>query len=240
MDLHDYRLRLDEIDDALVKLFVERMEVSAQIAEYKRAQNLPVLDSKREREKIQSVMDKSPEELREYSASLYSLIMELSRCSQHRLLGNSTELTEQISAAIAQTPPLFPDCAAVACQGVEGAYAQLACVKLFRHPDISFFSSFDGVFSAIENGRCAYGVIPVENSTAGSVNAVYDLMMKHNFRIVRSLRLKVDHNLLVKPGTRLSDIKEIYSHQQAISQCSSFLRSLPGASMSVSMVQSAT
>ena len=228
MDLRDYRDRLDSLDAELVKLFVERMEISARIAEYKREQKLPILDTKREREKIQSVMDMSPDELREYTAALYSLIMELSRSSQHRLLDQETVLTEQIKDAIAQTPFLFPDSASVACQGVEGAYAQLACDKLFRHPSISYFASFGAVFSAIENGLCEYGVIPVENSTAGSVNAVYDLMMKHNFRIVRSLRLKVDHNLLVKPGTQLSDIQEIYSHQQAISQCRGFLQTLPG------------
>ena len=83
------------------------------------------------------------------------------------------------------------------------------------------------MFSAIEKGLCQYGVIPVENSTAGSVNAVYDLMMRHDFRIVRSLRLKVDHNLLANPGAKLSDIREICSHEQAIAQCSAFLQEHP-------------
>ena len=98
------------------------------------------------------------------------------------------------------------------CQGVEGAYSGIACEKLFDRPNIFYFSTFDAVFSAIEKGLCRYGVIPVENSTAGTVNAVYDLMLKHDFRIVRSVRVKVDHNLLVKPGTKIEDIREIYSH----------------------------
>jgi chorismate mutase/prephenate dehydratase len=89
-----------------------------------------------------------------------------------------------------------------------------------------YFKNFEGVFSAIEQGMCQYGILPIENSTAGSVNKVYDLMIRHNFSIVRTFRLKVDHNLLVNPGTKLSDIKEIYSHQQAISQCGSFLSTL--------------
>ena len=110
---------------------------------------------------------------------------------------------------------------------MEGAYSQIACEKLFRRPSILYFNSFNAVFNAIENGLCRYGILPVENSTAGSVNAVYDLMTKHNFRIVRSMRLKVDHNLLVKPGTKLEDIREIYSHEQAISQCAGFLQKLP-------------
>jgi len=121
---------------------------------------------------------------------------------------------------------MFPASATVACQGVEGAYSQLACSRLFKLPDVYYFSTFDAVFSAIEKGFCQYGVIPLENSTAGSVNMVYDLMTKHNFHIVRSMRLKVDHNLLVKPGTKLEDVKEIYSHEQAISQCAGFLQGL--------------
>ena len=90
-----------------------------------------------------------------------------------------------------------------------------------------YFASFEAVFAAIERGLCRYGVLPLENSTAGSVNAIYDLMMKHDFRIVRSVRLKVDHNLLVKPGTKRSDITEIYSHQQALSQCEQYLQAFP-------------
>ena len=86
---------------------------------------------------------------------------------------------------------------------------------------------FDAVFNAIEKGLCRYGVLPLENSTAGSVNAVYDLMTQHNFRIVRSVRIKVDHNLLANPGAKLENIREIYSHEQAISQCAHFLQGLP-------------
>lgn len=228
MELKDYRQKLDSIDDEIIELFTRRMETAAGIAEYKKEHGLPVLDSKREREKLLDVAEKTPEQLREYAVALYSLIFELSRSSQNRLLGRTTELTEQISAAIEKTDRLFPQNATVACQGVEGAYSQLACDKLFRLPNVLYFSSFDAVFSAIEKGLCRYGVIPLENSTAGSVNMVYDLMMKHNFRIVRSVRLKVDHNLLVKPGTKRSDIKEIYSHEQAISQCAEYLRKFSG------------
>lgn len=226
MDLNDYRKQIDRVDEQLIKLFCERMDVAAAIAEYKRDEGLPVLDLSRERQKLLDVAAQCPEEMKDYAVSLYSLLFELSRSRQNRILGTTNALTEQIRTAIEQTPKLFPGSAIVACQGVEGAYSQLACDKLFRRPNIFYFSSFEGVFSAIEKGFCQYGVIPVENSTAGSVNAVYDLMLSHNFRIVRSIRLKVDHNLLVKPGTKLEDVREIYSHQQAISQCASFLQGL--------------
>lgn len=228
MDLSDYRKQIDEIDDELVKLFSRRMETAANIAQCKRGMGKAVMDAKREREKLLDILGKCPEELQDYTSSLYSLIFELSRSYQHRILGTGSALTEQIQSAIENTPKLFPSKATVACQGVEGAYSQLACEKLFRLPGIFYFSNFDAVFSAIEKGLCQYGVIPLENSTAGSVNKVYDLMMRHNFRIVRSVRLKVDHNLLVKPGTKLSDIKEIYSHEQAINQCAGYLQKFSG------------
>lgn len=228
MDLSDYRKEIDEIDGQLTQLFSRRMAVAADIARYKKEQGLPVLDQSRERKKLLSISESAPEATREYTLSLYSLLFELSRSYQTRLLGYASPLTEQISQAVQSTPPLFPENAVVACQGVEGAYSQLACERLFRLPNVLYFSSFEAVFSAIEKGLCRYGVVPLENSTAGSVNAVYDLMMHHNFRIVRSVRLKVDHNLLAPKGVRLSEIREIYSHEQAINQCSTFLQSLPG------------
>ena len=228
MDLSQYREQIDQIDDELIALFARRMETAAQIAQWKRQAGKPVMDAGRERAKLLDVMGKCPDEFKDYAVSLYSLLFELSRSYQHRILDSSSALTEQISAAIAHTAPLFPKTASVACQGVEGAYSQLACEKLFRLPNIFYFNSFDAVFSAIEKGLCRYGIIPLENSTAGSVNKVYDLMMRHNFRIVRSVRLKVDHNLLVKPGTRMEDIKEIYSHEQAINQCARYLQKFSG------------
>ena len=228
MDLSQYREQIDQIDDELIALFARRMETAAQIAQWKRQAGKPVMDAGRERAKLLDVMGKCPDEFKDYAVSLYSLLFELSRSYQHRILDSSSALTEQIAAAIERTDKVFPQTAMVACQGVEGAYSQLACEKLFRLPNIFYFSSFDAVFSAIEKGLCRYGIIPLENSTAGSVNKVYDLMMRHNFRIVRSVRLKVDHNLLVKPGTKLEDIQEIYSHEQAINQGAHYLQKFSG------------
>ena len=202
MNIDEYRNRIDRIDKQLVTLFCQRMDTASDIAAWKKEQKRPVFDPERERQKLLEVASSVPEELREYTASLYSLLFELSRSYQNRLLGTASELTAQIQGAIDETPALFPSDASVACQGVAGAYSQIACDRLFKRPAILYLSSFDAVFSAIESGLCRYGVVPLENSTAGSVNAVYDLMMNHNFRIVRSVRIKVDHCLLVNPGTR--------------------------------------
>ena len=227
MDLSDYREKIDSVDKQIVKLFSERMDIAAQIAQYKKENGKPIADPVREREKLFEIAGEMSADMRAYAVSLYSLIFELSRSYQMRLAGEAAPLAKKIEEAIETTEKLFPESAAVACQGVEGAYSQLACDKLFKMPSVLYFSNFEAVFAAIEKGLCRYGVIPLENSTAGSVNMVYDLMMKHNFNIVRSIRLKVDHNLLAKPGTKLSDVKEIYSHEQAISQCTKFLEGMP-------------
>ncbi|MCI6729872.1 MAG: bifunctional chorismate mutase/prephenate dehydratase [Candidatus Faecousia sp.] len=226
MDLKDYRQEIDAIDDQLVDLFHRRMEVAAEIAAYKKEKGLPVLDAGREREKIKDLTGKMPPELRNYTSVLYSSLFELSRSYQNRQLLRYTELYNRIADAIEHTTPLFPQDATVAICGVEGAFAQIACEKLFPRPFLLYINSFEGVFSAIESGLCQYGVVPLENSTAGSVKKIYDLMISHRFSIVRSARLKVDHNLLAKPGTRLEDVKEIFSHEQAIGQCAQFLKTL--------------
>ena len=227
MELNNYREHLDTIDKELLRLFIERMAIAGEIAQWKQQNSMPVLDLRREKEKLRAMEEMSPQDLKEYSVSLFSLMMELSRSYQNRIIHPASAETLAIEQALKETPQLFPETAIVACQGVEGAYSGIACEKLFKRPSIFYFSSFDAVFSAIEKGLCRYGVIPVENSTAGTVNAVYDLMRKHDFRIVRSVRVKIDHNLLVKPGTKLEDIREIYSHAQAIAQCSAFLQSMP-------------
>ncbi len=231
MDLTEIRQEIDGIDQDLVRLFCARMNLSAQVADYKKANNLPIFVPARERAILQKVAQMAGPEMENYTRVLYSMLFELSRSYQSKRNGELSPLYQTISQAIEHTPKLFPQSPIVACQGVEGAYSQIACEKIFKSPLIMYFKSFDAVFNAIEQGMCQYGILPIENSTAGSVTKVYDLMIRHNFSIVRTFRLKIDHNLLANPGAALSDIKTIYSHEQAISQCSDFLRSLPGVNV---------
>lgn len=231
MDLTEIRQEIDGIDQELVRLFCARMNLSAQVADYKKANNLPIFVPARERAILQKVAQMAGPEMENYTRVLYSMLFELSRSYQSKRNGEISPLYQTISQAIEHTPKLFPQSPIVACQGVEGAYSQIACEKIFKSPLIMYFKSFDAVFNAIEQGMCQYGILPIENSTAGSVTKVYDLMIRHNFSIVRTFRLKIDHNLLANPGAALSDIKTIYSHEQAISQCSDFLHSLPGVNV---------
>jgi len=228
MDIQELRSQIDGIDDQLVQLFAQRMDVSAKIAAYKKENNMPIFVPAREREKLLDVAQKAGPEMANYTRVLYSMLFELSRSYQSKLGDTLSPLYQSITRAIENTPKLFPQQAMVACQGVEGAYSQIACEKIFKNPFIMYFKNFEGVFTAIEQGLCQYGILHIENSTAGSVKKVYDLMIKHSFSIVRTFRLKIDHNLLVNPGATLDSIKEVYSHEQALSQCSEFLERLSG------------
>jgi len=228
MELQELREKIDSIDNQIVQLFAQRMDVAAQIGEYKKARNLPVFVPAREREKLADVAEKAGPEMANYTRVLYSMLFELSRSYQSKRSDSLSVLYQQITRAIEATPKLFPQTPMVACQGVEGAYSQIACEKIFKSPFILYFKNFEGVFTAIEQGLCQYGILPIENSTAGSVKKVYDLMIKHNFSIVRTFRLKIDHNLLANPGATLESIKEVYSHEQAINQCAGFLDQLSG------------
>ena len=227
MELKDYRNQIDAIDNELVRLFVARMNLSAQVANYKKEHNLPIYVPTREREILLDVAEKAGPDMSTYTRVLYSMLFELSRSYQSKCNCAMTPLYIQITDSIENTPKLFPQAPIVACQGVEGAYAQIACERIFKNPFIMYFKSFDAIFHAIEQGFCQYGILPIENSTAGSVKKVYDLMIRHNFSIVRTFRLKIDHNLLANHGASLENITEIYSHEQAINQCSDFLKNHP-------------
>ncbi|MBQ6997210.1 MAG: chorismate mutase [Oscillospiraceae bacterium] len=226
--MQDLRKEIDTIDDQIVQLFTQRMDVVARIADYKKANNSPIFVPAREREKLADVAQKAGPEMANYTRVLYSMLFELSRSYQSKRTDTVSALYDRITQAINNTPKLFPQAPMVACQGVEGAYSQIAGEKIFKNPFILYFKNFEGVFNAIEQGLCQYGILPIENSTAGSVKKVYDLMVHHSFSIVRSFRLKIDHNLLALPGSKLEDIRQVYSHEQAINQCGEFLQKLTG------------
>lgn len=225
--IEESRNRIDEIDKDIVRLFKERMETAANVAEYKREKGIPVHDPARERQLLGKIAELSGKEYSDYGKVLYSTILSLSKSYQRALLGIDSAVYDKITAALDETPKIFPETAKVACQGVEGAYSGIAAGRLFSLPDITYCPSFDSVFDALDKGECEYGVLPLENSTAGSVVKIYDLMMHHNFSIVKSIRIKIDHCLLTKRGTALSDIKEVFSHEQAINQCSQFIKEHP-------------
>jgi len=193
MDLSEIRDRIDEIDKPLLSLFLERMALSREVAEYKKANNLPIMNKKREREILKRVMDESGD-LEQYAHRFYSTIFELSRSYQEEIIPNGAKVRAEIEKALAVETGEFPKTGTIACQGVEGAYSQMAADRMFPRGNLMFFKTFEAVFDAVETGLCRYGVVPIENSSNGSVRATYDLLNKKNCRIVRSERLCVRHD----------------------------------------------
>lgn len=232
-NLEDMRKTIDSIDSQITDLFKQRMETSVEIARYKKDHGIPILNDTREKEVLHKVSQQIGEPFDGYARLLFNTIFDASRSCQNNFLARKSQLAEGIQTALEQTPKIFPNKAVVACQGVAGSYSQAACEKLFEVPSIMYFNSFEGVFNAVEKGLCQYGILPIENSSYGSVGAVYDLMQNYNFHIVKSLRLRISHNLVAKAGTTLSDVKEIFSHEQAIGQCGDFLKSLKDVKVTV-------
>lgn len=226
MDLQDARKRIDAIDDQIAGLYVQRMELALDVAKSKTENGLPVENPEREREIISRVASVMPNEIKLYGKQVFGKLFETSKAYQYSVMDCKSPVKDEICAAIAEGVKPFPIQASVACQGIPGAYSCIATSRMFEIPSISCFRTWDSVFSAVEKGFCEFGVLPVENSTVGSVIGVYDLMRKHEFFVVRSIKLRVKHYLLAREDIELKDIKEIVSHDQALSQCGELLKSL--------------
>ena len=222
MDIKDCRNEIDRIDVELQQLFEKRMQVAAEISRLKSKNSLSTVNAEREREILLHVDDRATPDLRLYGRVLFTTLFDLSRSYQNRLRHPQGAVSDVIAKAVRNQG--LPDRGQIACQGVEGAYSQQACDKLFALPAITYFRSFAGVAQAVEKGLCQYGVLPIENSSHGTVNDVYDLVRDHRFFIVRSLKLHIRHSLLANPGATMNGIREIVSHEQAIGQCSRFLK----------------
>ena len=227
MELSDIRVKIDAVDDQLLSLFLQRMALSEEVAAYKNEHNLPILNKAREREILAKVTEKAGEKER-YAYHLFSTLFELARSRQAELISAPTKVAAQVETSLAAGGPVFPQTGLVACQGVEGANSQVACDRILPRGNIVYVKTFDAVVAAVESGLCKFGVLPIENSSNGSVRAVYELLQAHKLSVVRSTRLCIRHELLALPGVKLEDITEIYSHEQAIGQCSKFLNGLNG------------
>lgn len=234
LSLGAIREEIDHIDAALLPLLCRRMDCSRQVAAYKAAHDMPVLNPKREEEILRRVkescgqLDSQHAGYGDAAALIFSAMMDVSRALQHRQLGAGGELRQRLVSAFGRLIP--GDRARVACAGCAGAYADKAAGYLFpetqeeRHRPL-FVSSFADVFAAVRDGRADYGVLPVENSSTGSVNEVYDLMMAHRFSIAAAVEVPIRHCLLAVDGASMDTIKTVYSHHQGLSQCAEFIAS---------------
>ena len=220
-DLNEIRQEINEIDEKLTELFRRRMDCARDVAEYKKANDIPILNAERERE----VLDRVQERGGEYGLParlLYTDIMELSRALQHTIVGSGSEMRRQLAEAEELLPTKGVK---VAYQGIKGANGHEAAIRLFPDAEKVSCKSFADVFRTVDEGGASFGVLPVENSTAGSVSAVYDLILKHRFYIVGALGLPIDYCLCGLRQSQLSDIERVWTHPQSISQCENYIAS---------------
>lgn len=227
MELDEIRERIDTVDENMLALFLERMELSGQVAAYKREHALPLLNKTREREILARVTQNAGE-LEPYVHQFFTNLFELSKARQGELNAGASRIRALIEQALAAPEVMFPHTGVIACQGIEGSNSQAAADKLFPRGNIVYVKSFEAAFNAVESGLCQFAVLPIENSTNGSVRAVYNLLQKKRFSIVRGTSLCIRHELMAKPGTKTADITEIFSHEQALGQCGRWLSTLSG------------
>lgn len=228
------REEMEAMDLQIGEIFEKRMNLALKIKDSVIEGETPWKNVISERGTISKMTEKQNDEMASYTKVLFNIIFDLANSYQNRKVYLNSKEANAIRKGIETTPALFPKRASVACQGIEGSNSQLACEKMFSNPNIVFLNSFEAVFSAVEKGLCKYGMLPIENSLNGSVAEVYDLMKKNKFYIVKSVKMQINHTLLGKEGTQLSDIKEIYSHSQALAQCSVFLKSRKGITVNTS------
>lgn len=223
VDLALSREKIDAIDAQLIALFERRMRISSDVAAYKRANGMAVFDPERERCKIESATAIAADEFKQYMAPLFGFIMEMSRAHQHRLLDEGSNLS--FDARIVDSLPASPR---IVCQGVKGSYSHIAARALFPQGEVLFCDAWSDACDRVCAGEVDFAVLPLENSTAGTVNRVCDLLAQHCLFVVSSLSLRIEHALLAKPGCRLADVAEVVSHEQALRQCAAFIAKLPG------------
>lgn len=218
-NLGEIRTDIDRIDNEIIRLFKERMDCAKEVGIYKQANNISVLNQDRENEILDAVEAKGGE-YGAHARLLYSNIMELSRALQHNIVGSGKALKAVIANAESTLPS---DNIKVGYQGIKGANGHEATIRLFPNGSAVNYKTFADVFEAVDKGEITYGVLPVENSTAGSVSSVYDLILQHRFYIVGALDLPIDYCLAGLRQSEFSDIEKVWSHPQSISQCANYI-----------------
>lgn len=222
MDLLELRNEIDKIDNQLIPLLIQRMDVAKRVAQYKVENGIPVLNEEREQQILDNVAARCGEQGNTIK-TVFSATMDASRALQHKIIGGGKELRDAVNNA-KTTSALTANGEAIACQGVDGAYSGKAAACLFEGSPVQYYKQFEDVFEAVNQGKARFGIIPVENSTAGSVHEAYDLIMKYRFYVVGAYDLKIEHCLCTKEGVNFEDVENVYSHPQALSQCNAFLK----------------
>jgi len=203
-EIEKIREKTDEIDTAMLRLFEERMECSKELAHYKKEHGIPVLDPEREKQILEEFSAKvRNQKFAPYYIDFLSTVMNISDRFQKRL-------NEGMKIAF---------------NGETGAFAHIAAKRIFPNALHIPHPSFRDAYAAVEKGECDCAVIPIENSYAGEVGAVMDLMFEGELKLTGTYTLPVTHNLLAPEGVNTEDIDTVMSHPQALAQCEEYINS---------------
>ena len=224
-ELEQLREKIDKIDGQLLPLFLERMEVCSKVADYKREHGLPVLDADREKEVLQNKMKKVDDpKLQPEVYEFFNAVMGISRIRQTRELGGQKdrlrirEILEQSRERVRNPKVCY--------FGREGSYSHRAAMQYFTGGDLFRAAAFEDAFVCLKENRADYAVLPIENSSTGTIAEVVDLLERYSYYIIGEVDIPIRHCLLGVQGARLSDIQTVYSHEQGILQCRAFLKNL--------------
>ncbi|WP_044975013.1 chorismate mutase [Ruminococcus sp. HUN007] len=218
MDLKELRDQIDSVDSELLELFQKRMDLCLQVADYKKKNSVSVLQTGREQQIIDRIKEMSEDRFEDSAAVLFSNIMDISKSYQQCEINKGVTFVDHIDFSA----PL--DCK-VGCYGTKGSNSEEATKWIFgNRKKIEFYREFEDLFRAVQEGTVDFGIVPVQNSSTGSITAVYDLMRKYKVYINRMVRINIRHCLASANADSVSDVEAVYSHSQAIMQCSEFLR----------------
>ena len=232
MYLLELRDQIDVIDKEIVRLYEDRMEICKKVAEYKIENGKQVFDKEREKEKIKKVKSLTHNDFNSHGIEeLFEQIMAMSRKLQYGLLDDHGALGK---LPFIEIEKLYTGKARVVFQGAEGAYSQAAMVEYFGDQINSFHvDTFRDAMLAIDEGSADFAVLPIENSTAGAVNEIYDLLDEFENYIVGEQIIKIEHCLMAVPGASIEDIKTVYSHPQSLMQSAKYLKEMPWQQVSM-------
>ena len=222
LDLQEIRKQLDRIDGEIVSLFEERMELTGDVAEFKIGTGKEVYDGEREQQKLEAVTAMVEDKFQKQAVKeLFIQMMTISRRFQYKLMAEHGLTAENSFLPVKSLPA---DHVRVVYQGVEGAYSHGAALQYFGgDADMYHVEAWEDAMKEVEAGKADYAVLPIENSSAGAVSDNYDLLIKYHNYIVAETFLTVNHALLGLPGAEAEDIRTVFSHPQALMQCSEYL-----------------
>lgn len=217
MDLKELRNQIDVIDEQLLEIFQKRMDLCLQVAEYKKKNNINVLQKGREQEVLDCIRAKSRQEFQESAVVLFSNIMDISKSYQQCELNKNKKYIDYSPLEVTSSDK-------IGCYGVKGSNSEEATRKIFGNSvEVGFYREFEDVFKAVDEGKIDFGIVPIQNSSTGSISQTYDLMRKYNVYINKMVRVSIKHCLASANAKNVSEVEEVYSHPQAIMQCSEFI-----------------